>query len=318
MDAPNEVDTPPPPSTWVIGLAFGLLFLTWGTTYYATGYAMKEGGMPPALFGGIRLILAGTILLGYQAACGRSLRLSLLEAGQLLLIALCLFLGANLLITIGQKTVESGVAAILIATTPLFMGLFAMLWPKGERLSWIGWIGLLIGLAGIVLTLAPKIADGIDLVKDLGPLLMLGSAAAWAIGSLFSRQMGVKLPHLTSAGFQMLFGVLCQFTVCTCIGEWPVLIEKLSWGAVAAFLYLLVAGSLIGFVAFNWLLGHVSAAKVGTYAYINPIIAVFIGWITNETEVHAWLIPGIAVILGGVYLVRRDHVPGGEIEVEPD
>jgi drug/metabolite transporter (DMT)-like permease len=311
----SPTNTPP---AWALVLGFALIYVSWGTTYYVTSYAMARLHLPPALFGGMRLVLAGSILLVYQAVRGQSLRLSWPDAGRLFLISVCLFLSANLLITIAQKRVPSGVAAILVATTPLWMGLFGMLWPHGERLSWRGWLGLLLGFAGIALTMQPQWKDGYDLGSEFGPLLVLGSAASWAIGALFSRQFALKISHLTSAGFQMLFGGVSQVLVGTGFNEWPILLERLNWSAALAFIYLLVVGSLTGFVAFNWLLGHVSAAKVGTYAYVNPIIAVFIGWLMNETQIHRWLLAGIAVILAGVYLVRGDHVPSEEVELEPD
>jgi drug/metabolite transporter (DMT)-like permease len=311
-------DTSTTPPTWTILFAFALVYLSWGTTYYVTGFAMRSLALPPALFGGMRLLIAGTILLSFQAARGQSLRISFGDACRLFLISVCLFLSANLLITIGQKSVPSGIAAILAATTPLWMGLFGMLWPHGERLSWRGWLGLLLGFGGILLTMAPQLRDGYDLLTEYSPLLVLGSAASWAIGALFSRQFALKLSHLTSAGFQMLFGGVSQIAVGSAIGEWPDMLDRFNLIALQAFLYLLVVGSLTGFVAFNWLLGHVSAAKVGTYAYVNPVIAVFIGWLMSETEIHSWLLAGIAVILAGVYLVRGDHVPSEEVELEPD
>jgi drug/metabolite transporter (DMT)-like permease len=319
MSDPTTDSSPTnPPATWTLVLGFALIYVSWGTTYYVTSFAMAKLTMPPALFGGIRLLLAGSILLLYQTMRGQSLRLTWPDAGRLFLISVCLFLSANLLITIAQKRVPSGVAAILVATTPLWMGLFGMGWPSGERLSWRGWLGLILGFAGIALTMQPQWKDGYDLGTEFGPLLVLASAASWAIGALFSRQFALKLSHLTSAGYQMLFGGVSQIVVGTSFDEWPLLMERLNWSAVGAFTYLLIVGSLTGFVAFNWLLGHVSAAKVGTYAYVNPIIAVFIGWLMKETQIHNWLLAGIAVILTGVYLVRGDHVPSEEVELEPD
>jgi drug/metabolite transporter (DMT)-like permease len=305
---------PTPPAAWAIALAFGIVFFSWGTTYLATSIAMKEEHMPPGLFGGTRILTAGTILLLYQWARGQTLRLRAGDYLRLFVISAFLFLSSNLLIMYGQKKVESSVAAILIATTPLWMGLFAMFFPRGERLSWRGWLGLTIGFVGIVLT---NLDRRINFFNDFHSLLILGSAACWAMGSLVSRYMALPIPHFTSAGFQMVFGGASQLVLGSAIGEWDDLPGHLSPAAVWAFLYLLVYGSLMGFVAFNWLLGHVSASKVGTYAYVNPVIAVFIGWCAGEV-VNAWILAGIAVILLGVYLVRRDHTPTGEIELEPD
>ena len=309
-----DADSPP---RWAILLAFMLVFVSWGTTYRATGIAMKEEHMPAALYGGVRFCLAGTILLLWQFCRGQSLRLTFREAWRLVLISWFLFLSANLLINIGQQQVDSGVAAILIATTPLWMGLFGMCGPLREYLSVRGWLGLAIGFGGIVLTMIPQLHSGIAATNSLFSLLILASAASWAIGSLVSRTMALKLPHLTSAGYQMLFGGISQVTLGTSLGEWPVFLERLDQRAVLAFIYLLVVGSLSGFVAFNWLLGHIPAAKVGTYAYVNPVIAVLIGGFYGE-PLDRWLFAGIGVILVGVYLVRGDHVPSEEIELEPD
>jgi drug/metabolite transporter (DMT)-like permease len=317
-ESANDVPHLDTPSPLAIATAFGLIYLSWGTTYFATGFAMQELQMPPALFGGVRLLLAGVILLTWQACRGRSLRITAGDFLRLIPIAVFLFLFGNWFINLGQRNIESGVAAILIATTPLWIGLFGMFWPRGERLHWLGWLGLVVGFGGIVVTMAPRVQDGFSFAANYHSLFVLGSAASWAVGSLLSRHLHVQLPHLTSAGYQMILGGLCQTVLGSALGEWPDLVAKIETYALVTFVYLLIVGSLTGFVAFNWLLGHVSAAKVGTYAYVNPVIAVFIGWIMGETAVHAPLLAGIAIVLVGVYLVRSDHVPSQEIELEPD
>jgi drug/metabolite transporter (DMT)-like permease len=269
--------------------------------------------MPPALFNGVRLSLAGSILLLIQLVRGQRLRLDRRDFLLVLVFSLCFFLFANLLVTIGQKKVSSGVTAVLIATTPLWMGLFGMAIPGSERLSWRGWLGLAVGLVGIVLV---KMDDG-NPFADYWPLLALGSSITWATGSVLSRHMTLRIDHLTSAGWQMIFGGVGQITIGTCWGEWREL-PPLNPKIIACFLYLLIAGSLLGFVAFNWLLGHVAAVKVGSYAYVNPIIAVILGGCVGETKINGALVAGIAVILIGVYLVRGDRPPTQEIEMEPD
>ncbi|MSU76573.1 MAG: hypothetical protein EXS16_00615 [Gemmataceae bacterium] len=315
-DVSSHLPALPPP--WKIAAAFAIIYLSWGTTYLATTIAMAQEHMPAALFGGVRLIIAGTILLTVQFCRGQSLRITMREASGLLAVSWCLFLGANLLINIGQREVPSGVAAVLIATTPLWMGLFGILMPAGERLSWRGWLGLSFGFVGMLFTMAPALRGGFSLLNDFHTLFVVGSAASWAAGSLLSRHLAIPLPHLTSAGFQMLFGGLSQACLAApLLGEWHTLPETISPRAIGCFLYLLVFGSLLGFVAFNWLLGHVSAAKVGTYAYINPIIAVFIGACVGE-PLHGWLFAGIVIILVSVYLIRSDKPQSQEIELEPD
>jgi drug/metabolite transporter (DMT)-like permease len=295
------------PARWALVVAFGVIYLSWGTTYLAVRTAVHDERMPPALFMGTRIGSAGLILLTYQLARGRSLRLSGRDFLRLFGVSILLFLLANWLISVAQIRLASGMAAVLVATTPLWMGLFSLAWPHGDRLSARGWLGLLLGLAGVLILLAPRLSDPTELLRDFSPLLVLGSAAAWALGSLLLRHAPVSLPHLSSAGYQMLLGGSCQIVLGLSLGEAERVPLPLTPGAIGSFFYLLVVGSLLGFVAYNWLLGHVAAAKVGTYAYVNPVIAILLGWLTGEA-LTATLLAGIAVILAGVYLVRDQRL----------
>ncbi|HYT91616.1 MAG TPA: EamA family transporter, partial [Gemmataceae bacterium] len=166
-----------------------------------------------------------------------------------------------------------------------------------------GWAGLLVGLAGVLLLLGPKLENPADFVRDLSPLLVLGSACAWSLGSLLMRHHRLQGSHLTAAAYQMIVGGSCLTLVGLAAGEVQQLPEQITPGAVGAFCYLLIVGSLVGFVAYNWLLGHVSAAQASTYAYVNPAVAVLVGWADGE-DMTPWLLGGIAVILAGVALVR--------------
>jgi drug/metabolite transporter (DMT)-like permease len=205
------------------------------------------------------------------------------------------------------RTIDSSVSAVLAATTPLWLGLFAMCWPGSERLSARGWVGLFLGLAGVLVLLAPSWSA--NLLLDLGPLCALGSAASWALGSLVLRHFHLHTPHLTAAAYQMILGGASLTLLGIAIGEPERLPERITPGALTVFLYLLIVGSLVGFVSFNWLLKHVSAAKVGTYAYVNPMVAVLVGWAAGE-HITGWLAGGITVILLGVFLVRGgEHSP---------
>ena len=259
------------------------------------------------------MFLAGSILLVYQMIRRQPMQLDGRQIGAIFVVSWFFFLGANFLLNCGQKQIDSGVSAILVATTPLWIGLFGMFWPHGERLTTRGWLGVVIGFVGIVLT---KLNAGVDHFADPYAAFILGSAASWALGSLISRQLALPIPHLTSAGYQMFFGGGSQVLLGTALGEWRQ-IPELNARIICCFIYLLIFGSLLGFVAFNWLLGHIPTAKVGTYAYVNPVIAVFLGLCVGE-KMDGWIFAGIAVILLGVYLVRRDHAPSEEIEVEPD
>lgn len=295
-----------PPPAWAVILAFALIYISWGTTFKPIQIGVRDEHLPPALFGGSRVGLAGLFILAFQALRGQKLRLERGELFSTVAVSWMLFVAGNGLITVAEKWVDSGVAAVLAATTPFWLGLFAMFWPHEERLTLRGWTGLIVGLGGVLILLAPRLSDPSAFVQDLSPLLVLGSAASWALGSLCIRHVRSRTDHLTMAGYQMAIGGASLSLLGLCLGErYP---DRLTIAAAVLFVYLLVVGSLIGFIAFNWLLGHVSAAKVGTYAYVNPVIAVLIGWLTGEPT-NAWMLTGIATILLGVFLIRGGERP---------
>jgi len=301
-----------PAPTWAIVLAFALIYITWGTTYVFIKYGVQEEQLPPLLFAGTRISLAGLILVAWQALRGGSLRLAWRDLASTIGIGWIMFVCGNGLISTAQKTVDSAVAAILVATTPLWIGLFAMFFPRGERLTPMGWAGLLVGLGGVAILFAPAIQRPETLWADAGPFFVLGSAASWALGSLLLRRFKPRADHLTGAAYQMLCGGISLIVAGLALGETHQIPTRITPRAVAVFCYLLCVGSLAGFVAFNWLLGHVSAAQVGTHAYVNPVVAVLIGWLDGEA-ITPWLLGGIAVILVGVFLVRgcgRPTTPG--------
>lgn len=295
----------PPPSTRAVAFAFVLIYLSWGTTFLAIREGVHNQQLPPALFGGTRVALAGLILLGYLALRGERLRFPLRDFQWVIATALLLFVGGNGLINFAERTVESGVTSVLVATTPLWLALMEMFWPRGERLRPLGWLGVLMGLGGMIILLGPNIRRPAALVNDPGPLLVLGSAGAWALGSLVSRYHRPHGSHMAAAAYQMVLGGSCLSLIGLAVGEGSQLTaENITGRAVFSYLYLIVVGSLIGFVAFHWLLGHVSATLVGTYAYVNPMIAILVGWLLGGEELTVRVLAGMVVILVGVALVR--------------
>jgi drug/metabolite transporter (DMT)-like permease len=286
-------------------LAFALVYLSWGTTYLAIKKGVQQEQLPPALFGGVRVGLAGVVLLGYLGLVGGSVRLPREDWAGVAVTGVLLFVGGNGLVTFAERTVPSGLAAVLVATTPLWIALVERCRPGGERVRARGWLGLALGLAGVVLLLAPGLgAEAGPSLDGVGPFLVLGSAFCWALGSVVLRHCRLRGPHLAAAAWQMVVGgggLALAGLVCGEVGELP---ERVTPGAVGAFCYLLVVGSLVGFVAFNWLLSHVPAPQVGTYAYVNPIIAVLAGCLIDQEEFTAAMAGGIIVILAGVALVR--------------
>jgi drug/metabolite transporter (DMT)-like permease len=289
----------------VVVLAFALLYLSWGTTFYAIRAGVHTYHLPPALFSGVRVGLAGWLLLAYLRLRGEPLRVPLRELFWIAVSGVLLFVFGNGLLTVAMDTVPSGAGAVLGATTPLWMALLEVLWPWGERLPLRGWLGLVIGLLGVLLLLAPDLASPADLLENAGPLLILASACAWALASVILRYRRRSGSHLTAAAYQMIVGGTGLALVGVALGETGRLTPGLfTAGAVASFTYLLVVGSLIGFVAFNWLLEHVSATLVGTYAYVNPLVAIVVGWLLGGEELTGLVLAGMVVILAGVALVR--------------
>jgi drug/metabolite transporter (DMT)-like permease len=290
---------------WTIALAFALVYLAWGTTYFVIRIGVHDQHLPPALFGGVRVGLAGVVLLAFVRFRSGSLRLPGPELGTAVVAGLLLFVGGNGFMTTALDEVPSGVAAVLAATTPLWVCLLESLWPRGEKLAPRGWLGLAAGLGGVLLLYAPELQRTGRRFPTGGLLLILASALSWALGSLVLRYGPQTRSHLTSAAYQMALGGGGLALVGLALGEARRLTpDHLTTGTAATFGYLLVVGSLIGFVAFNYLLGHVSAALVGTYAYVNPLIAVLVGAVLGGEDLTAWTLGGMAVILAGVALVR--------------
>jgi drug/metabolite transporter (DMT)-like permease len=293
------------PATWALALAFTLVYLSWGTTFLAIKEGVKNQQLPPALFGGSRVCLAGLILLAFVWWRGERLRLSRQDLTSVALGALTMFILGNGLLNFAEQTVSSGVAAVLAATTPLWIGILGMSGPRGERLAPWGWMGVIVGLAGILVLLAPQVQDPRTLLENPGILLVLGSALSWSLGSLLLRHRRCQASHLTAAAYQMILGGGGLTIVGLAIGEAGQLTaDHFTAKAALAFFYLLVIGSLVGFVAYNWLLGHVTAAQAGTYAYVNPVVAILVGWLWGQEELTIGVVGGMAIILAGVALVR--------------
>jgi drug/metabolite transporter (DMT)-like permease len=288
-----------------VALAFMLVYLSWGTTFFAIRAGVHTYGLPPALFGGVRVSLAGWMLLGYLWLRGERLGMPRRDVFWVIVAGLLFFIGGNGLLTAAMGRVPSGIGSLLGATTPLWMALVELALPWGERLTPRGWLGLVVGMSGVLFLMMPKMQDAQGFAPDTGHLFLLGSSVTWALGSVIVRHRRGSGSHLAVAGYQMVAGGSALALIGLGLGEMQELTpDKLVPGALASFLYLLVFGSLVGFVAFNWLLGHVPAALVGTYAYVNPLVAVLVGRLLGGEELDGWIAGGMVVILTGVALVR--------------
>ncbi|TWT19041.1 drug/metabolite exporter YedA [Luteimonas marina] len=279
-------------SSLAIALALAAVYLIWGSTYLAIRFAL-EGGWPPLLMGGVRFLLAGALMyaalrLRAVAAPTRAQWRNTAFMGLLLLAV------GNGLVCIAEQTVSSGLAAVAVASVPLWMALFAAL--RGEHPRRIEWIGLGIGFAGVAWLNA-----GSSLTATPGGLVaLLVASVAWAYGSIWSRGRDLPAPFMTAAA-QMLCGGVVMLAAGLALGErfdgWPTLRGLLSFGYLATF------GSIIGFSAYVWLLQHVRPALAGSYAYVNPVIAVVLGaWLAGE-RFGAHDIGAMGVVLLGVVAI---------------
>ncbi|TVR24839.1 MAG: EamA family transporter [Nitriliruptor sp.] len=294
----------------MISCALGIVYLVWGSTYLAIAVVVAE--VPPMLMLAVRFLLAGGVL--FVVAVRRGDRAGdpirprhLLQAvvtGGLLLV------GGTGMIALAQTRISSGLAALLAATVPLFLALFAR-GLFGDRLSARAWLGLLVGLVGIAVLVDP--AGG-----ELGAVLLaLFGAAAWAAGSLRSRMAKGPRRPLVAASLEMLGGALVFAVVGLLLGEasgWTLSgVSARAWGAFA---YLVVAGSLVAYTAYSWLLRNASTTLVGTYAYVNPVVAVGLGALVLGETVEARTALAGALVLGSVVLLITGR-PGEPVPAQP-
>jgi len=283
-------------------LAYLSVFLIWGSTYLAIRVGVQE--ISPALFAGLRFTVAGGILLLYGMLTRRPIPHSPREILTHAAIGAFLLVGGNGLVTWSEQWVHSGLAAVIIATVPLFMSSLDSLIPGGKRLSLTGWIGILIGFGGVVVLVSPTL--GLTTGEAINPGGIVGLIVAsffWSVGSLYSKRKAQGGDVFMSAALQMLFGGLVLLGIALS-GSGITLAGVTSKGFLAL-LYLIVFGSIIGFTSYAYLLRHVPPAKASTYAYVNPVVAVLLGAFLLDEPLELRTILATAVILSGVAIVQK-------------
>ncbi|MBN8716175.1 MAG: drug/metabolite exporter YedA [Stenotrophomonas sp.] len=275
-----------------VALALAAVYVIWGSTYLAIRFAL-EGGFPPFLLGGIRFVVAGGLMFALLRWRGVPAPTRAQWRNAAVLGALMLLLG-NGMVNLAETTVSSGLAAVTVASAPLWMAVFAGL--RGERPTRGEALGLGIGFAGVVWLSAGDSLTG----APLGLVALLLAAVSWSFGSIWSRGRDLP-PPLMSAAAQMLCGGVLMLGTGLALGERLHGLPTLH--AIGAFWYLVVMGSLVGFSAYVWLLRHVRPALAGSYAYVNPAIAVVLGaWLARE-RFGARELVAMAVILAGVVIL---------------
>jgi drug/metabolite transporter (DMT)-like permease len=279
-------------------LAFGLLYVIWGSTYLAIRVVIT--GIPPATSAGLRFTIAGTLMLLVMRLSGQHLGAPVRELAGLAVVGFLLLVCANGLVVWSEQYVPSGRAALMVATVSLWIAMLGAVLPGGERLAPSGWLGVLLGLVGLCTLLWPKLTAG--LTADLrGEAALLLASLCWASGSLYAKRLTATLSPFVATGWEMLFAGLVLSMIAAAAGEFPRFAPtRASWLALA---YLIVFGSCIAFTAYIWLLRHVAAAKVTTYAYVNPVIAVLLGCTLLDEPFTRSTALGAPIIIAAVALV---------------
>ena len=298
-----------------VALGLATVYLVWGSTYLAIRFAVET--LPPFLMAGTRFLVAGAILYGWRRAAGFP-RPSVAQWRAAAVVGGLMLLVGNGGVTWAEQWVESGTAALMVASVPLWMVLLDWARPGGRPPRRSVWAGILVGLLGVGLLFG---GPELDPRYTLGWAALLVASISWAAGSLYSRAAVLPAP-LLATGMQMLAGggMLLAFGVAT--GELGAIDPAtVTLKALLALGYLIVAGSLIGYSAYVWLLRVTTPAVASTYAFVNPVVAVFLGWLLADERITLRIVAASTVIVGGVALITvaraRRRPPARSQPLEP-
>ena len=282
--------------------AFAAIYLIWGSTYLAILFAIET--MPPCLMAGARFLTSGLILFAWSRGRGAA-KPERRHWVATAIIGAALLLGGNGGVVWAEQRVPSGLAALLVATVPVWM--VTMDWARGGGRPGAGvFAGLVLGLTGIGLLVGPGEFAGAAGADTIGALVLVGASLSWAAGSIYSRQASLPSSPLLTTGMEMLAGGALLVLAGVVTGE----LGRLDVGAIStrswlSLLYLIVFGALIGFTAYIWLLKVSTPAKVSTYAYVNPVVAIVLGWLILDEVITPVTLVGAAIIVASVFLVVR-------------
>ncbi len=289
-------------------VAYLLVCVLWGSTYLAIRVGVEV--LPPFLFAGARFLIGGLLLLGGALAAGARLPRRPRDWATLALVGLFLLAGGNTMVVWAEQFTPSGVASLFVVTVALWMAVFDAAFPGGGRLTWRVTAGLLVGLAGTALLVE---ADPRQLLHaDLrGPLALTGASASWAFGSVYYKRHHADGSPYVGAAIELLAAGVVVILLGLLLGEAGHV--HLTSRGLAALGYLVVFGSVVGYTAYNYALHHANATVVGTYAYVNPLIAVLLGALILGERVDARTFLAMGLILGAVLWIQVSHrVPVAE------
>jgi len=288
-------------------VAFALVYVFWGSTYLAIGIT-DASGLPPFVMCAVRFLIAGPVMLAACALIGRKVRISWLEAARLAVVGVLLLVSANGGLVWAEQYVPTGFAALIIAATPIWFLVLEAFVFRGDRLSRRGVMGIALGVVGIAVLVWPKLEhrDALGPMQLIGSITLLFSSLSWAFGSVLSRSWKMKVDPVVATGWQMLFAGLSHSVLVLLTGQYRHAVFNRR--GVLAMMYLIIFGSWIGYTAYIWLLKHVAAPKVSTYAYVNPIVAVILGVLVLHESFDGFMLAGSIVIVAAVVLVTTAKV----------
>jgi drug/metabolite transporter (DMT)-like permease len=290
-----------PDPSWKLkaALAFAAVYVAWGSTYLVIRIGSTE--LPPALFAGFRFLLAAVLLAVMARIAGQHIPRTLREWRESAIVGICMLATANGLVVWGEQWVPSNQAALLVATAALWIAGFGTLGTKGHKLAPRTIVGLLIGFMGAIVLLLPT--RGFSFDHFGGQLAILASALAWSAGSIYAKRNHSNTALLAAAAVQSFVAGMFLVSIGLIAGE----TARWTWSPTAFWTigYLAVLGSCVGYFGFIWLVHNVSPAALGTYAYVNPAVAVLLGWLFLGENLDAAQLVGMIVILVGVVLVSR-------------
>jgi len=293
-------------NNWKVILAFALVYVFWGSTYLAIAIAVEQ--IPPALMCATRFLIAGTLMLAYCGLRGRRVLYNAEQLMHMAIVGILLLMGGNLTLSYAERVVPSGLSALLIAVTPLWF-LVLDAWLVGDHhISRRGQIGLMLGLAGLVVLLWPQLmATGQIGRRELWYCLslMFGSFS-WALGSVLAKVWKSNEDPFSSTAWQVIFAGAANLLFALTMGDQ----HHVIWTTrgVSAVLYLVVGGSWIGYTSYIYILNHVPSSKASTYAYVNPVVAVFLGWLVLHEPIDRYIAIGSAIVVVSVILVTSAKI----------
>ena len=281
-------------------LAWIAVCIIWGTTYLAIRVGVEH--IPPMIFAGIRWIIAGSIFITLLKLLGKSFpdKKDILHIG---IMGIAMLGFGNGLVVVGEQYISSGLAALLITTVPFWVVGMETISSRGPKINIKIVSGLLVGIAGISLIFGSDWNDLFNTKYLLGVLSIFGAVVAWSFGTVYSKYKRVNTHPLISASIQMLIAGTLQLILGISLGE----LQNISFSSsgIAALVYLIIAGSIFGYGSYIYAIEHLPLSLVSTYAYINPVIAVFLGWLVLDEKLNLMIGIGAAIIILGVILVKQ-------------